>query len=269
MFNGSLKIFLLNSIIFLQILTIVFICFIFFPLSGCDINNTDIAFQTKTFSGESKSFGSGVVTSIIESDKDDLPKAVGIVFTSAALRNLDTTNLSVILKMPQTVASTQFDHIEVEWQPNGKTSQGISNKPIISFRFYIITESEQNNISGLESDSVKMYLLPDSQFIPKNYILLQNSGMPKKGVMFYDSIAAKFNNEKFDKSLIYRYYNGKLIALEIIISKSFLEKNKTFIGEIKQPDKFQLPGFYPLKYNVKFTGSQNKYTVSLINLIRH
>ena len=250
--------------LFLFYLSVIYLSF-----SGCDINNTDIAFRTKIFSGESKNFGSGVVTSIIESDENDVPLAVGVVFTSAVLTSLDTTNLSATLKMPQTVASTQFDHVEVEWQPNGQLPQGINNTPNFSIRFYIITESEQNNILGISADSVKMYLRPDSQFIPKDYILLPGSGSPKKGVMFYDSTAKEFNSGIFDKALIYRYYNGKLIAIEIMISKSFLETNQTFIGDIKQPEKFQLPGFYPLKYNIKFTGSQNKYTVSLINLIRH
>ncbi len=253
----------------ISIFFLVFINLVVFSLSGCGINNTDIAFQSDIFPGESKSFGSGVVTSIIESDENDTPLAVGVVFTSAALTNSDTANSSVKLRMPQTVASTQFDHIEVEWKPGGQSPAGIYDVPRFSFLFFIISEAERNKISGVGIDSVKMYLQPDPKFIPEDYKLLPLSGSAKKGTMFYDSTAKEFNGGIFDKTLIYRYYNGKLIALEIMIAKSFFETHRTFIGNVKQPEKFQLPGFYPLKYNIKFTGSQNKFTVSLINLKRH
>ena len=237
-------------------------------ISGCEINDTDNSFQPRILAGESKSFGLGVVTSIIETDENDIPTAIGVVFTSAALEGLDTTNLSVTLRMPQTVASTQFDHIVVEWNPEGHSPEGIYDIPHFDFRFYIINEAEQNSISGIGADSIKMYRQPDSQFVPKDYKMIPNSGTPKIGVHFYDIASTELKGVPFDKTLIYDFYDGKIVSIEPMITKSFFETKTTFVGDIKQPEKFQLPGFYPLQYNIKFTGSQSKYTVALINLTR-
>ena len=236
--------------------------------SGCEINDTVNTFQRRILAGESKSFGMGVVTSIIETDENDIAIAVGVVLTSTALEGLDTTNLSVTLRMPQTIASTQFDHIVVEWNPKGHSPKEIYDIPHFDFRFYLINEAEQNNISGIGADSIKMYKPPDSQFVPKDHKMIPNSGTPKIGVRFYDTTSTELK-VPFDKTLVYDFYNGKMVSIEPMVTKSFLETKTIFVGDIKQPEKFQLPGFYPLNYNIKFTGSQSKYTVTLFNLKRH
>jgi hypothetical protein len=51
-----------------------------------------------------------------------------------------------------------------------------------------------------------------------------------------------------------------------MITRAFLEAKTNITEAIKQPAKYQQPGYYPTKYSVRYDPIKKEYTVALEGL---
>jgi hypothetical protein len=240
----------------------LFVCLLVGPflfISACkkDDKNTD---QLKTFYGPAVPTGKGTIRSFVVLNAEGKPAAAGIKFTASSLTTLPTEGVQYPLELPIEAKLSGFDHLEVDWNPDGHEPAGVYTFPHFDFHFYKVTKEEQANvIPGPDTVSVK------SIYIPQDYV----SGVvaiPDMGVHWVDSKAPEFTGGKFTDTFIYGFYHGQLTFLEPMITLAFLQTKPDFKLDIKQPQYFQKTGYYPSVSHVYYDAVTDEYTVALEGL---
>ena len=236
--------------------------FIFFL--GC--RKTDANTEGATFYGKQQSLGSGTIRSYVTLSKAGIPTSVGFNFPESMLQNLPATagaQNMVMLDLPAEAAPIGFEHLEIDWNPNGHVPLPIYGFPHFDFHFYLVDMSELMNVTG-GPDMTPV----DPQFIPKDY----SSGImaqPNMGVHWTDSLSSEFHGVMFTHTFVYGFYKSKMLFVEPMITKAFLDTKTDITLPVKQPAAFQKPGYYPSYYQVHYDASKHEYNVSIENLSKH
>lgn len=239
----------------LSIFTLLFSC------SEDSINN-----EEATYYDTSKNLGKGAVRSYVMLDHTGTPTSIGFSFTESLLKDLPTNagmGSMIMLDLPAEAAASGFDHLELDWNPNGHEPIPIYGSPHFDFHFYLMGMNELANVAG-GPDMTPVA----SQYVPKDYV----SGImaiPNMGVHWTDALASEFHGELFTHTFVYGFYKSKMLFVEPMITKAFLDTKVDILLPVKQPEAFQKPGYYPSAYKIHYNASQHEYTVSLVNLSRH
>ena len=219
--------------------------------------------ESGTFVGETKSLGNGMVRSWVTLGDDGNPTAIGLTFTEAALSGLPTENSTEYdLALPEQASAMPFNHIGIDWNPKGHEPPGIYDKPHFDFHFYMISPGERNNITATGEDMARLSKNVSPEFIPAGYVPIPG-GVPRMGAHWFDPASPEFNNQSFTKTFIYGFYDGKMIFLEPMITKAFLETGQNTTDNIKLPAKYPKKSYYPTRYSVKYDAAAKEYTLSL------
>src|SRR5659263_7657 len=223
--------------------------------------------RSGSFIGETKSLGNGMVRSWITLGDDGNASAIGVTFTEMALSGLPTENSSeYMLALPEQASATPFNHVGIDWNPKGHVPPGIYDKPHFDFHFYMITPEERNSITATEDDMVKLSKNISSEYIPENYVPTPG-GEPRMGAHWIDPTSPEFNNQSFTKTFIYGFYDGKMVFVEPMVTKAFLETKPNTSDIIKVPTKYPKKAYYPTRYRVKYDANAKEYTVSIEGMI--
>jgi hypothetical protein len=215
--------------------------------------------------GQVRNLGRGTVRSWMRVDGAGKPAAIGVTLTEAALTNLPSSGSELVLLLPQQAEVTAFNHIGLNWNPQGHPPPGIYGVPHFDVHFYTISQQERKSIN-LNDGGTKMYRDPDPQYLPQDYVLSPGSGDPGQGSHWEDQAAPELNGEPFTYTFIYGYYDGQLTFLEPMVTRAFLKTNSTVIADIKQPAAFAKPGLYPTQYQVTHSSLFREFSISLEGL---
>ncbi|MEO6819391.1 MAG: DUF5602 domain-containing protein [Ginsengibacter sp.] len=236
--------------------------FIYF--TGCKKN--DMATKAGTFYGNQATLGNGTVRSYITLDNEGNPASLGFNFTESMLSGLPATtgmNTMIMLDPPKEAAASGFKHMELDWNPNGHEPMPIYGFPHFDFHFFIVGMDELSGVAG-GPDMTPV----DAQFIPKDY----SSGImavPNMGVHWTDSLSSEFHGIPFTHTFVYGFYKSKMLFVEPMISKAFLDSKTDITLPVKQPAAFQKQGYYPSNYQIHYDASKKEYNVSIENLSKH
>jgi hypothetical protein len=197
-----------------------------------------------------------------------------VTFTEAALSGLATSLTpgiiwtEFVLPLPPQAAATGFDHIGLNWNPKGHDPEGIYKVPHFDFHFYLISPAERDRITtrGDDLERVRKPLPPE--FVPEGYVFAPASEEPGMGLHWVKPSSHEFHGKAFTHTFIYGSYDGRMIFLEPMMTRTFLETRPTMTVPIKLPLKYQKPGYYPTRYSVKYSPESREYTVSLDGLTR-
>jgi hypothetical protein len=232
-------------------------------LTACKKENTG----PETYYGPSIQMGGGTVRSYITIGNDGNPQSMGLRMTENAMTNLpaDTSNMMALMTtvaLPDQAKNYGYNHIEIDWHPYGHDPQ-MYEVPHFDFHFYLIDTSTQRAIvPGPDTVSVP------AQYIPQDYF----SGVmavPNMGVHWLDSRAPELNGQPFTDTFIYGFYHGKLIFLEPMITLQTITSKKEVDINIKQPQAFQQPGYYPTLHKLYYDSSTKEYVVAMEGLQKH
>jgi len=221
--------------------------------------------------GEAKPLGAGEVRSWVSLDSNGNPTAIGVTFDEALLSTLpkepppgqEGTELSI--NFPQ-AAGLPFKHIGFDWNPMGHPPAHIYDVPHFDFHFYTITEKERGGITLEGEDKVRALKQLSTEFIPEGYIYVPDGAVPRMGNHMVNPLSKELHNQAFTSTFLYGSYDGRLVFAEPMITKAFLEAKTNITEAIKQPAKYQQPGYYPTKYSVRYDPIKKQYTVALEGL---
>jgi hypothetical protein len=221
--------------------------------------------------GETKPLGAGQVRSWVSLDTSGKPTAIGVTFSEAALSTLpkepppgqEGTELSI--NFPQ-ATGVPFKHIGFDWNPMGHPPAHIYDVPHFDFHFYTITEDERDRITLQGDDQARALKQLPSELIPEGYIYVPDGAVPRMGNHMVNPLSKELHNQAFTSTFLYGSYDGRLIFAEPMITKAFLEARTNITEAIKQPAKYQQPGYYPTKYSVRYDPTKKEYTVALEGL---
>ena len=225
--------------------------------------------KERVVAGETKQLGAGQVRSWVRLDSSGNPTAIGVTFSEEALSTLpkvpppgqEGTELSI--NLPEQASATPFKHVGFDWNPMGHPPANIYDVPHFDFHFYTITEKERDRIT-VKGDDVARSLKPlSAEFIPEGYIYVPDGAVPRMGNHMVNPLSKDLHNQAFTSTFLYGSYDGRLIFAEPMITKAFLEARINITEAIKQPAKYQQPGYYPTKYSVRYDAAKKEYTVAL------
>lgn len=223
-----------------------------------------VATKSGTFVGEKKPLGNGMVRSWVTLDDKGNPLAIGVTFSEASLSGLPNANSTeYMLALPEKASTTAFNHIGFNWNPKGHIPPGIYDVPHFDVHFYLISMEERNGITAAGEDMAKITKNVSSDFIPDGYVAAPGGGGPRMGAHWIDPAAPEFNGQRFTKTFIYGFYDGKMVFMEPMVTMAFLETKPNTNDAIKLPASYPKSAYYPTRYSVMYDAAAKEYTVSL------
>lgn len=256
--TGCLKTHNIKSKIKISLLLLLLIGLAFLA-SGC-------IGKSGTFIGDEKPLGNGKVRSWITLDKDGKPSAIGVTFSESALSGLPGSSTEYILELPEKASITAFNHIGIGWDAMGHPPLGIYETPHFDVYFYIISPQARQYITATGLDRANVERKPSAEYIPTGYVPLPG-GVPTQGAHWVDPNSSEFNRQPFTRTLVYGFYNGRMVFMGPMVAKAFLETKTNTTDAIKLPERFLRSAYYPTRYSVKYDAAAREYTVSLEGLV--
>ena len=223
-----------------------------------------------TFYGPQVQMGNGHIRSWININKSDKkPIAIGIEFTHKSFDELpiDPENHAAgtfVLKLhSKAISSTPFDHIVVNWEPNGHEPAGIYNVPHFDMHFYKISMAEQAAIGPVAGP------VPPSGYLPASYVI-EAATVPQMGTHWLDPSSPELPPTfiPFTHTFIYGATNGKVIFLEPMITRALMLSGTSVVKPFPQPTLFAPTGTnYPTVYRIWKNAENSKHYVALTDFL--
>jgi hypothetical protein len=246
------------------------VAFIMCSLSSCD-KEKDEKEPDQTFKGAEVNMGNGKANSFFKIDGSGTPLEIGFEMTMEALTGLNqdpaTPALSTfVLPLDQKALDvTPFEHLVINWQPNGHPPVGLFNVPHFDFHFYTISLADRLAIPPYSpATAAKMDLLPPTGFIPVTY-QPDPGGIPAMGKHWIDPA----DRVALSHMMIYGSYDGQVNLIEPMVTLAVLQAGNTITKPYAQPEKFAKTGkWYPSKYNIYLDQQTKKYYVTLTEFFK-
>ncbi|MCF3111520.1 DUF5602 domain-containing protein [Niabella sp. CC-SYL272] len=231
--------------------------------ASCTRNGVQL--REKRYQGPEVMFHEGKASTWYETDVDDKPLRLAIWMDDAAWNSLPTeadvqaggghhhTNNTVLAFHPK-VDQRIFNHVGLDWNPQGHEPAPVYGLPHFDFHFYSMSPNEVAAIPAYEADSSGFKNWPEAAYFPVNYIN-PGGGVPKMGCHWMDVTSPELNGAVFGQTFLYGSYNGKVTFMEPMITKAFIEANPEFSRAIPQPAKVQLSGYYPTTMRLHRSGN--------------
>jgi hypothetical protein len=232
-------------------------------LAACSDSDTAPAPLTE-LDGPTVAVGNGTARAAVMEQEGQVA-SIGIQLTDGALTGLPATQPMTEwqLSLPSGVNVSPWDHLALDWNPQGHPPPQVYTVPHFDFHFYMISPSAQMAIAGgPDTTSVA------AKYVPRDYAS-QVESVPMMGVHWADTLAAEYHGHPFDHTFIYGFYQGQMIFAEPMVTMAFLQSGSDFMGVVKQPAEFQRGGAYPTSYSVRHDASANRVTVWLDAMTNH
>lgn len=234
------------------------------------VNASEHSMNCNTFYGPEVQMGNGHLRSWINISRDNgKPTAIGIEFTDKSFYNLPTDHLNFAantfaLKLHQKAkAVTPFDHITINWEPEGHEPPGIYDVPHFDMHFYKISTEEQLAIGPIPGP------VPPAGYLPASYVI-QGATVPQMGTHWLNPASPELPPTKkpFTHTFIYGTANGKVIFLEPMITRLFLMAGDAVTKSIPQPMYFSPNGTnYPTNYKIWKNADNKRHYVALTDFV--
>ena len=220
------------------------------------------------FKGPQATVHHGKAWSTVKLDKEGVPQQLSITIDDAALNSVPTENDHAgggnhhshedNVRVPlhgKASEHTPFRFIELNWNPEGHSPDGIYDIPHFDFHFYMVPEAEVMN----SVDPVKLNADPQQGYLPPMHIA--GPPVPRMGKHWIDVTSPELNGQIFTQTFIYRTYDSKVTFYEPMITLDFLKTTNSLVRDIPQPAKFAKAGHYPTKMRITKTAAGSQVTL--------
>ena len=224
--------------------------------------NTTAPNAVTELDGPSVSIGSGTVhTFALRSGRD--VTTLGVNISDDALTALPDTMAAWQLALPSNASVAPWDHVTLNWNPDGHEPMAIYGTPHFDFHFYSISTPQQMAIAG-GADTTPVA----ARYVPQDYAS-QVIAVPQMGVHWADTLASEYHGHPFDRTFIYGFSQGRMNFVEPMITTAFLQSHPSVSAPVKQPAEFQIAGKYPRSYGVRYDAAHKSTLITLDSLAVH
>lgn len=227
-----------------------------------------------THLGPAVRVGEGTARAFVRVDAAGAPTAVGVLLTEAALRGLPAEPppgaeaWEYILRLPREAGGTGYDHVTLDWNPRGHPPPGVYDVPHFDVHFYLIPEAERARVTATGQDLERARKQPAPDLMPAGYVLPPGTEVPRMGAHAINPAADEFHGRGFRRTFIYGFYDGRLVFIEPMVSKAFLEERPDLTEPVPVPARYASPGYYPTHYSVRYDPARRIYLIALEGLRR-
>lgn len=207
--------------------------------------------------------------SYVTTDVNGTPESIGIQMDENALKNLPKGHHShgateFMLKLPGEIAVAPYDHITLDWNEHGHPPMNVYDLPHFDLHFYFMSPSERDLIGPTDDAQFNKPMEP--QFLAPEY-LETPGGVPRMGAHIIDLLSPEvMGTGRFAYTFIYGKYDAKMNFLEPMVTREFLESKQSATYDIRHPQQWQTPGYYPSQYTIDYASDSNVYTIMLKGL---
>lgn len=224
--------------------------------------------ENRTFRGPQVAVGAGMAWSEMVFDSAEELQELSVVFTEGALNNLPATlpNTEFIIPMPTQAPATVYNHIGINWQPNGHPPPMVYTVAHFDVHYYLVSMSARDAMTPADpAFAAKAVKAPAAGEAPPSYVG-DPQGVPRMGTHWTDPTSHEFHGSPFTNTMIYGFYDGRMVFLEPMMTKAFLETKPNETKALKVPAKYPAPGRYPTSYRVAFDATAREYRVTLLGM---
>ena len=239
--------------------------------------------------GPAQTLGDGTARVYVALDAAGKPASLGVALSEKAMRNLPQTPMPgmpsaamLMLELPAEAKATGFDHVMLDWNPQGHEPEKVYTLPHFDFHFYTISEEEQRQIVPNAPDfAKKANNIPENQYVPAGYVSAHTlmkvepvaATIPLMGVHWLAGNAHELHGQTFTGTFLYGSYDGRFIFVEPMITKAYIESVKSAPGgvitaPVSAPSKVHNAGLYPTQYSITWNAGAKEYRISLDGLAK-
>lgn len=239
-------------------------------LAGTGFSDTALG---ATYRGKPVAIGKGTGRTLVRTDASGKPASVSVMLSAGAMDGLPNpppdkageAHAEYSLPMPAKAPSVGFTHVVVDWNPQGHPPPHIYTVPHFDFHFYMISAADVDKIA-FTGPKDPAAVVSDQGLVPIGYKVIPDTVVPKMGVHAMDPSGPEFHGKPFTATFIYGYYKGRMVFVEPMVTRAFLQSKPDITVPVKTPDHYSSSGYYPSRYRVYYDGGRKAYLVELAGL---
>ena len=228
-----------------------------------------------TFFGPSQPLGNGTVRTYTTLDEGGRPTEVGLRLSATALDGLPEANTglppTLMLDFPDEAAATAFDHVMLNWNPQGHEPPELFGKPHFDVHFDMVDMATIAAIIASDPDyAAKAERAPETKYVPQDYVVPPGApaaaqAVPGMGVHLIDFSDGSLvpGSYDFEHIIINGTWDGRYTFIEPMITREWLLTQPSSDQPLKLPQAYQKAAYYPTTYGVHVDGQSKDYLISL------
>ncbi len=238
--------------------------------------------------GPASALGDGTVRTYLIANKSGKPVELGVAISDVAMATVPDLSkkppnesfLAIDLAFPEGVPAP-YKHMGFFWRPTGHPPVHIYGVPHFEFHFYMIDAATRNAILPGEGEgpsetgaftkgpfAERASRSPAVGYLPATYAYSPGSAVPMMGGHWIDRQSHEFHGQPFDRTLVYGTWDGRVIFIQPMITRTFIESKPKGTYEIPWTKKVPVPGWYPHAYTVKYVTEAKEYRIGLVGFAR-
>jgi hypothetical protein len=214
--------------------------------------------------GCTQPLGQGFAYAWVAVDASGTPRAIGVSLSEAALIDLPAQERVLLLDLPPPAQRAGFNHVGLNWNPQGHEPPHVYDLPHFDVHFYRIPLAQQMAI--LPEDpryTAKLEKAPPAAQLPTGYVRAPH-GVPMMGAHWVNPTAPEFRDRGFFYTLVFGSYDGAMIFVEPMVTLTQLEKHTTVSAPVPPPAIFT--AMMPASYSVTWDAIAHEHRISLDDL---
>ena len=219
---------------------------------------------------------------VLDAKDDHRPLEVGVAIDARTIEGTLPTGepLYIPLALPARTPAP-FRFVLFDWNPHGHMPPGVFDLPHFDFHFYTVPQGDVEAINVADPDfATKADNLPTGDYLPPAYAVGKppsaapsSVAMPGMGVHWQDLLSPEYQRvlgrpeayRPFTKTYVYVTWDGRITALEPMITREYLLRRVDEHVPIRQPARYPDPGWYPSAYSIQYDGHAREYRVALVD----
>lgn len=231
-----------------------------------DLQNVELkkADGTRIFYGPAAEVGNGVARAWVKEGPGGEPLEVGLNLSAKALENLPHEHTAFVLPFHPNKGKRFYDHVLLDWSPDGHEPPGVYDLPHFDVHFYI-TSVEEREAIGLQQNPDPA---PDMQYVPEDYWQMPGV-VPGMGSHWADLRAPELDpssGEIFTHTFILGSFGGWWTFWEPMVTLEFLQSKPKVEVPVRQPQAWQRDGWYPTSYKIEWSEKPDQVSIVLTGL---
>ena len=211
--------------------------------------------------------GAGMARSELVFDSGNKLRSVSVVFSEGALNSLPAATTEFIIPLPTDAPGTAINHLGINWQPTGHPPPMVYTVPHFDVHYYLVPISARDAMVPSDPNfAAKATKAPTAEEAPPGYVA-DAFGIPRMGTHWTDPTSHEFHGSAFTSTLVYGYFDGKMIFLEPMMTKAFLESKPNETKAIRPPARYPAPGQYPTNYRIAHDATAKEYRIELLDFV--
>lgn len=249
--------------------------------------------------GEPIPLAQGTVHAYADLNPDGSPVAIGIALTKSGLETMPTEKHQNMarcfdanedgqvdmdtechgdhpfnISLQGLLAGSQeipFKWVGLDWNPEGHAPLGTYDLPHFDVHFYMASREAIRQIKPgpcgdmVDCEDYERGIIPvPEKYVAKDYVDLQVV-VPNMGNHLIDVTSPELADPpaRFTHTFIYGSYDGHVIFFEPMITTEYLLSNPDECVPIKLPEAWEVAGYYPTQYCMRYLEDEASYAISL------